>query len=286
LTLSRAGLATLPETAGTLADLVSAITVNPGRQFRSAAEMSRMAAFTDGGRAIDRTNWDDTVISYYPFGGAIALALDLTLRDRSNGRITLDDFMRAMWREHGRPGGAREGYVDHPYTIADVERRLAEVSGDPAFARDFVARYILGRDAVDYARLLNRAGLVLRKVQPQRAWWGDVAAESSAAGVRLVAAPLANTPAYAAGLDAGDEVRELAGTRLARVEDISAVLHRHKPGDTVAVSYTDRSGASRTATLTFAEDPHLEIVPLEQAGGALSVDQQVFRSAWLSDAQN
>jgi predicted metalloprotease with PDZ domain len=27
----------------------------------------------------------------------IGLGLDLTLRERSDGRITLDDFMRALW---------------------------------------------------------------------------------------------------------------------------------------------------------------------------------------------
>ena len=70
------------------------------------------------------------MISYYSFGGAIALALDLTLRDRSDGKTTLDDYMRTMWRVYGKPGGAREGYVDHPYTIADAEARLVEVSGD------------------------------------------------------------------------------------------------------------------------------------------------------------
>ena len=51
-----------------------------------------MAPFIDGGRPIDRTNWSNTVISYYPFGGAIALALDLSLRDRSDGRVSLDDL--------------------------------------------------------------------------------------------------------------------------------------------------------------------------------------------------
>ncbi len=102
-----------------------------------------MAAFTDGGRAIDRTNWNDTVISYYPFGGAIALALDLTLRDRSNGRITLDDFMRAMWRAHGKPGGQEGGYVDRPYTAKDIRDHLAEGT-DPAFADDVMNRYVHG----------------------------------------------------------------------------------------------------------------------------------------------
>ena len=80
-----------------------------------------MAPFIDGGHPVDRTNWSNTVISYYPFGGAIALALDLALRGRTDSRVSLDDFMRAMWERFGRPGGRREGYVDRPYTIDDAE---------------------------------------------------------------------------------------------------------------------------------------------------------------------
>ena len=143
-----------------------------------------MAPFTDGGRTVDRTNWSDTVISYYPLGGAIALALDLSLRDRTDSRLSLDDFMRAMWRKYGKPGGSREGYVDHPYTIADAEATLAEVSGDRAFARDFFARYIQGHEVADYARLLARAGFVVRKRNAGRAWLGDVRLESRS-GVRV-----------------------------------------------------------------------------------------------------
>src|SRR4029079_98212 len=98
-----AGLEDLSGTARPVAGLVEAVTLGPGRELRSAEEMSRMAPFVDDGRPIDRTNWPSPCVSYYQFGGAIALALDLTLRDRSDGRITLDDFMRAMWRVHGKP---------------------------------------------------------------------------------------------------------------------------------------------------------------------------------------
>src|SRR5262249_8091783 len=147
---SRAGLEDLRSTLATLTGFIQSVTVNPGRDVRSAADMSRMAAFTDGGRPIDRTNWSDTFISYYPYGAAVALGLDLSLRGRSDGQVSLDDFMQAMWRMHGKPGGTREGYVDRPYTVDDVEARLAEVSGDAAFARDFVARFINGRELQDY----------------------------------------------------------------------------------------------------------------------------------------
>ncbi len=280
LVLSRTGLVDLNDTVRTMAGLLRSVALNPARLVRSAEEMSRMAAFTDGGETVDRTNWSTTYISYYPFGAAIALALDLTLRDRSNGAVTLDDFMRAMWRAHGTPGGSRPGHVDRPYTMADAEARLAEVSQDAAFARDFFARYIQGRDAADYARLLRRAGLILRKSHPGRAWWGDPAYQNDD-GVRVASAPAIDTPLYAAGLDLDDEIRRIGGTRIESPADIAAVFGRRKPGDRVEVEYIDRTGIAKTAAVTLAEDPALELLPIERTGGTLSPDQRAFRDRWL-----
>ena len=280
LALSRAGLEDLSATTATLGGLIQTVTTSPGREVRSAEEMSRMAPFTDGGRTNDRTNWSDTYISYYPFGGAIALALDLSLRGRSDGRVTLDDFMRAMWRLHGKPGGSREGYVDHPYTIDDAERRLAEVSGDAGFARDFFAKYIHGRDVPDFARLLQPAGLAIRRANAGRPWWGDVRIESRD-GARIASSPLANTPAYKAGLDVDDVVRQLDGVRVASAEDVAAVLRRHKPGDTIALAFVDRTGATTETRVTLAEDPQIEVIAAESGGGNLTPAQRAFRRAWL-----
>jgi predicted metalloprotease with PDZ domain len=282
LAMSRAGLLDLESTAGTFGGLVASVVTNPARLVRSAEEMSRMAPFTDGGEPGDRTNWSRTVISYYQFGGAIALALDLTLRDRSEGRVTLDDYMRAMWRVHGKPGGSRQGYVDRPYTMADAEARLADVSGDAAFARDFFARYIRGRDVADYRTLLSRAGLVLRKSGAGRAWLGDIRLDDRAGAVRVAAPPPIDSPAYAARLDVDDEIRQLDGDRVRSFADVGAVLRRHKPGDTVAVSYVDRTGIVKTTKLTLGEDPSLELAPIESAGGSLTAAQKMFRERWLN----
>ena len=280
IALSRAGLTDLTSTAATLGGLIETVMASPGREVRSAEEMSRMAPFTDGGRTNDRTNWPDTYISYYPFGGEIALALDLSLRGRSGGRVTLDDFMRAMWRVHGKPGGTREGYVDHPYTIDDAERRLAEVSGDASFASDFFAKYVHGRDLPDFAKLLQPAGFTIRRANPGRAWWGDVRIDQRN-GARIAASPLANTPAYKAGLDVDDVVRQLDGTRVASAEDVAAVLRRHKPGDTIAVEFADRTGATTEAKVALTEDPQIEMVAAESTGSTLSASQRTFRRSWL-----
>jgi predicted metalloprotease with PDZ domain len=279
LVLQRAQLVDIQATAGTFTGLVETVTQGAGRLVRTAEEMSRMAPFVDGGRAADRTNWSNTVISYYPFGGAIALALDLSLRDRTDSRLSLDDFMRAMWRTYGKPGGSREGYVDHPYTIADAEATLADVSGDRAFARDFFARYIQGHDVADYARLLARAGFTVRKRNAGRAWLGDLRLESRS-GARVASLVAPTWPIYAAGIDQDDELQQVDGVRISAEADLAPVLQRHKPGDTLPVVFVDRTRTPKTATITLAEDPHLDVVPVE-SGGALTAAQQAFRSRWL-----
>jgi len=281
LVLQRAGLVDLDSTRQTLTTLVETIVNSPGRTVRSAVEMSRMAPFTDGGRPIDRTNWSNTVISYYPMGGAIALALDLTLRERSDGRITLDDFMRAMWRTHGKPGGSREGYVDRPYTMSDAEARLAEVSGDRAFARDFFSRYIQGREAADYTRLLRNAGLLVRRRDGGRPWLGDVRMDSRTDGARVSAQAPANSPVYDAGIDEGDTITQVAGQRTSSAEEVNTAINRRRPGDRISITYVDRAGVTKTASVTLVENPHVEIVAVEAAGGSLTPAQRTFREHWL-----
>jgi predicted metalloprotease with PDZ domain len=279
LALQRASLADLSSTVGTFGGLIESV-ADDARQVRSAEEMSQMAAFIDGGRTVDRTNWTNTVISYYPFGGAIALALDLTLRDRTESRLSLDDFMRAMWRKYGKPGGAREGYVDQPYTVADAEATLAEVAGDRAFAHDFFAKYIQGHQIADYATLLARAGFLVRKSNPGRAWLGDLQLDAREGGrVSVLVSP--GWPIYAIGIDEDDTLQTVDGIKIGSGADLTAALARHKPGDRVNVTFTDRTGMAKSVPVTLAEDPHIELVPAETHGVTLTSSQKQFRDRWL-----
>lgn len=280
LSISRAGLADLGATVDDFADLISTVVLQPGRYVRSAEDMSRMAPFTDGGRTIDRTNWTNSYISYYPFGGALALALDLSLRERFEGRTTLDTFMRAMWRVHGKPAPPRPGYVAHPYTIDDAELRLAEVTGDADFAHDFFMQYIHGRNLPDFASLLAPAGLLLRKQNPGRAWWGDPRLELRN-GLVLAESPRSHTPAYKAGLDVGDELRLVDKLRVTTPDDVAALVRKHKPGDTIAIEYVDRTDTAKTTSVTLDEDPRLELVTVESTGRRPTPAEAAFRAAWL-----
>lgn len=265
-----------------IASEIDYVISSPGAKIRSAVEMSRLAPFVDGATPADPTYWENTFVSYYDMGDVIALGLDLTLRARSDSRITLDDFMRAMWRVHGKPGGRSPGLVSKPYTLADVRARLAEVSGDKAFADDFVRRYIEGTEHIDYAPLLLRAGFLLRKKNAGHATLGPIRLDKGGGTtLRVVSPTLIGSPAYHAGLDLDDELIAVAGVTLASSDDLSSAIADRKPGEEVELVF-NRRGREVHAKAQLAEDERLEIVPIEKTGGTLTDDQRRFREAWLN----
>jgi len=271
LTIKRAGLMDLDEYARSIGAVLNAVINSPGRRYHSPVEMSRLAPFVDAAVSLDPTNRANTFLSYYTWGTAIGLGLDLTLRTRFRG-ITLDDYMRALWQRYGQP--------EIPYTIADLERALAEVTGDSAFAADFFDRYIRGRDVPDYEALLAHAGLLLRKANPGRPTLGQVQIRYDGGQAYLVSGTLVGTPLYEAGLDRGDRIISLAGRPVRSDDDVNAVLAAHAPGDVVEIRYEQR-GREVTATLRLAEDPRLEVVTYERAGRPVTAEIRRFREAWL-----
>lgn len=56
-------------------------------------------------------NADNAVVSYYAKGGLLVLGLEMSLRLASDGKVTMDDVMRLLWRRHGvtRKGVPEDG---------------------------------------------------------------------------------------------------------------------------------------------------------------------------------
>lgn len=282
LTMLRADLRDDVEGVPQWAGVVNGVLHSPGTKFRSAVEMSRLAPFTDAAVSIDSTYWPNTFYSYYTYGEAIALGLDLTLRSRSDSKITLDDFMRAMWTQHGKPGGPTPGLVGKPYTIADARARLAEISGDKAFADDFFTRYIEGTEKIDYAPLLERAGFLLRPAAPTRATLGQIRTEPRFDRLQIAGPAIVGSPMYEAGLDRGDEIVSIGDVKVSSQADIDKAIASRKIGDDVTIVFM-RAGREQRATAKLGADQRLEIVPIEKVEGrTLSDAQKKFREAWLA----
>ena len=289
--LTRAGFRTVNDYTRTIAGLVNTVLNTPAATHYSPAQMSRYAVFADAGVSIDPNNNTNVFTSYYTYGGATALALDLRLRSEFN--LTLDDYMRAVWQAHGKVKAySNIGYVERPYTIPDLQNVLAKLTKKPSFAAEFFSNYIYGFEKNNYQPLLDKAGLVLRRAQPGKAWAGQLgsaggrgrsgqARSTENAGLLITNSTTMGTPLYKAGLDAGDILLTADGTAIQDAQTITDLLSNKKIGDKLAITYKNRTGTHET-TVVLEENPAYEVVKYETAGKELSAAQKEFRNKWLS----
>ncbi len=76
----------------------------------------------------------------------------------------------------------------------------------------------------------------------------------STSGV-TIAGTLAGSPAANAGLAAGDVITSVGGQSVSTAQNISQVLVKYHPGDSISISWVDQSGQSQTANVTLASGP-------------------------------
>ncbi len=269
LLLVRAGFTPIETYTNTLAGLVFTKQQTPGAMDYSPIDASCHAVFVDAGVSIDRTNYPNMFTSYYTYGAAVALALDLELRQRNQ---SLDTYMQAVWQRFGKP--------EQPYTVDGLQGVLASLTSAD-FARSFFSQYIYGHDAIDYASLLAKAGLTIKKAQEGKAWLGTVRYTETDKGLVILANTVRESPVYKAGLDIDDEITAVDGQAITKNADLQRILGQHKPGDLIQLTYTHR-GDSKTASVTLAENPAISVQLNETIGQTLTPAMKQFRDNWLN----
>ena len=273
LIMGRAGLSDVKRTVSGMGSTADSVVNGSGRQFRSPVEMSHNAPFTDAARAVDPTNFSVTFISYYTYGAGVALGLDLALRDKTNGKVTLDDFMRAMWKVHGKPGGPQPGLVAKP-----VLARRHPRSPRRGFGRSRVRRRLLpplhdrprsrGLRAADAARRRRPAQTERRPRLGRRAEPGQRRTDRQPAGsghARLRRGPRTGRSDHRSGRQGRDLAAANAGS--GRVTEARRQRRRR-------VQTPQRRRADDEDHVE--EDPGLEAVLLEDTGGTPTPAQKAF----------
>ena len=281
LALVRAGFHNVNEYANTISGLVNAVLKTPAAAKYPETQMSRYSVFADAGVSYDPVNRNSIYTTYYYYGGATALALDLRLRSEFN--LTLDDYMREVWLAVGK--------VQRPYTIPDLQKILAKLT-NAKFADDFFKNYIYGIQKNNYEALLAKAGLILRNAQPGKPWAGPLTTRSgrgyaavtpviATEGFTIQTATLMGSPIYKAGLDAGDVILKVDGKKIKDAQNFNDIVAEKNIGDKIIVDYNNRTGDHQT-TITLEEYPYLQVVTVESTGKQLTAEQQEFRNKWLS----
>ena len=273
-----------------LAKTINAIRQSPGKQMFSAEGMSKLAPFRDAAIFIDKSNFNNSLISHYTIGYSIAIALDLSLRSEfvdssvnssegssdasSGGGLGLDDYMALVWQKYGRS--------EIPYDNNDLRITLGELVNDQAYADQFFEKYITGKEIPDYKSLLANAGLTLKIKNEDQASLGKVKFEFNGPEAIVSSATIKDSPLYIAGLDNGDQIIALDHRKIRSESLWEKALSKYKPGDTATIHYIQR-GVTSSSKITFIEDPELEIVTFKSEDKKETEAMIKFRDAWLGE---
>ncbi|MGV3540665.1 MAG: M61 family metallopeptidase [Rufibacter sp.] len=271
LLMHRAAVSEQAAFLNSVAGTLEAVLLLPGKEYFSPIEMSMQAPFVDASRSVDPVNRHNTFISYYTYGSAIGTGLDWTLRTRFKN-LTLDDYMRLLWQRFGKP--------EKTYTIPDLEQALADLTKDPAFAQDFFKRHVHGKEQLPYETLAKEMGLALRPAHAGEAELGWEQLQVKDDKITVMMGTFQNSPLYKAGLDRNDVILTVDGKKFKDQKELDAFLAKRKPGEQIALEVL-QNGQEKKVTLTLAQDPKLELVPLEKAGQKVSKEVKARRDAWL-----
>jgi predicted metalloprotease with PDZ domain len=140
---------------------------------------------------------------------------------------------------------------------------------------------VQGHEVPDYARLLARMGLVMRKRAAGKAWLGPATVQTANGGLRVGLVPV-DSPLYKAGMAQDDQIVSLAGVDVTSSQAVQDVLARHEPGAKLALKFVRRSGDTVTTGVVLEEDPHVEIVTAESTGAVITPEQRQLRTSWLA----
>ncbi len=254
LLLLRSGLVSESDYFELLGQTITRVIRGHGRRRQSVADSS-FDAWTKFYK--QDANSANAIVSYYAKGALIALSLDLKLRSETDGRVSLDDVMRACWKRWGESG---EGMPE-----LGLEAVSAEVSG--LDLGDFFDATVRGTGELPLEHLLSEHGVdyLLRKSKGRNDKGGDPADDGKLPSVWLGAnldvrngktifMSLANGgPAETAGVSPGDELIALDGLRV-DLPGSDTRIRRYRPGDKSELTIF-RGDELQTLKLSWAETP-------------------------------
>jgi predicted metalloprotease with PDZ domain len=269
LMLVRSGLIDEQQYCKLVAKTANSVLRGSGRNKQSVAESS-FDAWVKYYRQDE--NAPNAVVSYYAKGSLVALAFDLTIREGTGGKKSLDDVMRALWQRHGKHffEGRKEGLG---ISESDAEAIFDEVTG--LKLRKLFDRYVRGTEDIPLDKLLAPFGITASDNRKNAKPSLGVRTTREANDCKL-ANVYEGGPAHRAGLSAGDLLIAMDGLRVTPT-NLDGLLSRYAVGDVVTVHVFRRDELMDFAVTLAPDDApqmKLEIVPKP----ALAVRK---RDAWL-----
>jgi len=272
----RAGFEDSAEFLTDLGETIATIEDSPASRLMSAEASSMAAPFIDRASFRDRTNLQNTSLSYYLKGELIALNLDLLIRGKTRGQRSLDDVMRRAYDEfYVKSPNATYYLKGRGYSIEDFARIVSEVTGMDMTG--WFAKYVHGVDPLPYDEALAGVGLRLARIPASEPYTAGIVIDREDRQALRLGPLRTDSPAERAGLQEGDILVSISGTPVTR-ENWRYILNRSKQGDRVPVSIR-RFRQPLDLTIQLGP-PEIHDYRIEELPNA-SAEAKRLRAAWL-----
>tara|TARA_R110002073_G_scaffold142117_5_gene293842 strand:- start:47297 stop:49156 length:1860 start_codon:yes stop_codon:yes gene_type:complete len=274
LLMRRAGLLDEKQYLSKLTGQIRGTQTTPGRLVQPLADAS-YDAWIKYYRGDE--NSLNTSISYYNKGAVVAFLLDVEIRIATGGAKSLDDAMRQLYARYSGEVG---------YTPEQFRSTVNEIAG--ADLGDFFARSIDQAVELDFAPAINYFGLALKdKANADDEDDKDDDTDDAAAHLGLqmlgstVRRVLRETPAYEAGLNAGDEIVAINGYRLKG--DLKSLMSKFRPKETLVVTIARRGRLREFKAVTSAAPEELWTLTVDESRSQL---QEARYNEWMREYSN
>ncbi len=230
LTLARTGIIGEKRYLGMIASSHGSIADRPGAAVQSLEESSFDAWIKFNKSTPDSVN---TTVSFYSKGALVSLMLDMEIRRRSNNEHSMDDLMRLLYERYPIT-------ADRGYSPDDVIAIAEELAGSDLTS--FFDANVAGTAPLAMADALSAAGLELTFDEARRDDDDSHPALQPFLGLSLsgntVRSLRTDSPAYAAGFMAGDEIIAINGERLRG--SIDAAISEYEPHESIVITFFRR----------------------------------------------
>jgi predicted metalloprotease with PDZ domain len=261
--LRHAGLIPTDNYLNVMANDLNQVENTPGKKIQSVADAS-YDAWIKAYRPNENSN--NSTISYYSKGSAIAMMLDLEIINDSQAKYSLDDVMKYMYDTYYKL--KKRGYTDEEF-----KQGLEKFAGKNL--DDFYQKYVYGVADVDYNKYLGYAGY---KLTDEAATINDPSLgllTASTNGKITVMGVLRDGTGWIDGINVNDEIVSVDGKP---VSDVNSILADKKVGDKLSIT-VNRDGLPLVLPITLLRNALVKykIDTLDNP----SAQQLKVRTKWL-----
>ncbi len=129
-------------------------------KIRSSRQFDDSMSFTEMSKNVLDKKYSDSYINVYQKGALIGMALDIRLRELSNGNFGLLDLMRKLSNKYGK----NEPFEDDKLIDEIVAMTYPQIG-------DFFSSYVSGNTPIPYAEFFEKVGLEFAEVEKESSYF-------------------------------------------------------------------------------------------------------------------